>query len=73
MRGASKSDIDLYIIEKVKKLRNEYKYSQAVLAIKLGQIENPKNTCKYSMDQLNKLAIIFDCSPKDFLPEKPIQ
>ena len=79
MRGQPKSDIDLYIIEKVKKLRTEHKLSQAVLAVKLGvsdafvgQIENPKHTSKYSMVQLNKLAQIFNCSPKDFLPEKPI-
>jgi transcriptional regulator with XRE-family HTH domain len=79
MRGQPKSDIDLYIIDKVKKIRIEHKLSQAAIAIKLdvsdafiGQIENPKNRCKYSMEQLNKLAQIFDCSPKDFLPEKPI-
>jgi len=79
MRGQSKSEIDLYIIGKVKELRIEFKYSQAVLAVKLGvsdafigQIENPKNPCKYSTEQINKLAQIFNCSPKDFLPEKPI-
>lgn len=79
MRGQSKSHIDLYIIDRVKELRTNSKYSQAVLAVKLGvsdafigQIENPKNTSKYSMEQLNKLAQIFNCSPRDFLPEKPI-
>lgn len=79
MRGQPKSDIDLYIIDKVKTLRIEHKMSQAVLAVKLevsdafiGQIENPKNRCKYSVEQLNKLAKIFNCSPRDFLPEKPI-
>ncbi|MFI4954554.1 MAG: helix-turn-helix domain-containing protein [Gammaproteobacteria bacterium] len=79
MRGLPKSNIDLYIIEKVKKLRTEHKISQAVLATKLdvsdafiGQIENPKHTSKYSMVQLNKLAKIFNCSPRDFLPEKPL-
>lgn len=79
MRGQPKSDIDLYIIDVIKKLRTKHKLSQAMLAVKLdvsdafiGQIENPKDRCKYSMDQLNKLAQIFDCSPRDFLPEKPI-
>jgi len=78
MSGGAKSEIDLYIIAKVKQLRLDYKYSQAVLAIKLGvsdafigQIENPKHYSKYSIVQLNKLAKIFNCSPKDFLPEKP--
>jgi transcriptional regulator with XRE-family HTH domain len=78
MTGQPKSEIDLYIIAVVKKLRKEKKYSQAVLAFKLGvsdafigQIEHPNLTSKYSMVQLNQLAIIFNCSPKDFLPEKP--
>lgn len=79
MAEGSKSEIDLHIIAKVKKLRLEYNYSQAVLAIKLGlsdafigQIENPKHYSKYSMVQINKLAQIFNCSPRDFLPEKPL-
>jgi transcriptional regulator with XRE-family HTH domain len=79
MRGQPKSEIDLYIINKVKNLRTEHKLSQAILAVKLGvsdafigQIENPKNRCKYSIEQLNNLAVIFNCSPKDFLPDKPL-
>jgi len=79
MRGQPKSDIDLYLIDTVKKIRNEHKMSQAALAIQLevsdafiGQIENPKNRSKYSVEQINKLAQIFNCSPKDFLPDKPI-
>lgn len=79
MTTGVKSEIDLYIIAKIKQLRLDYKYSQAVLAVKLGvsdafigQIENPKHYSKYSMVQLNKLAQIFNCSPRDFLPENPI-
>jgi len=79
MRGRPKSAIDLYIIAKAKELRTEFGYSQAVLAVKLGvsdafigQIENPKNTSKYSSEQINKLAQIFNCSPRDFWPEKPL-
>ena len=79
MAGALKSEIDLYIIAKVKHLRTLRKYSQAVLAVKLGvsdafigQIENPKHYSKYSMVQINKLAKIFNCSPRDFLPEHPM-
>jgi transcriptional regulator with XRE-family HTH domain len=79
MRGEPKSDIDLYVIDTVKKIRLEHKMSQAVLAIKLGvsdafigQIENPKNRCKYSIEQLNKLAEIFNYAPRDFLPDKVI-
>ena len=79
MKGLLKSEIDLYIIDKIKTLRVANKFSQAALALKLGvsdafivQIENPKNRSKYSMVQLNKLAKIFNCSPRDFLPENPL-
>ena len=74
----SKTAIDIYIATEVKKLRIQHKFSQAVLATKLGvsdafigQIENPRHTSKYSMDQLNNLAKIFNCSPRNFLPEVP--
>lgn len=79
MAGLPKSEIDLYIIAKVKQLRTEHNYSQSVLATKIGvsdafigQIENPKHYSKYSMVQINKLAQVFNCSPRDFLPESPI-
>jgi len=75
----SKSELDLYIVNKVKEMRIRHNISQAVLAIKLevsdafiGQIENPKHRAKYNLAHLNKLAQIFECSPKDFIPEKPI-
>ncbi|MFI4954553.1 MAG: helix-turn-helix domain-containing protein [Gammaproteobacteria bacterium] len=75
----NKTELDLYIINVVKKLRLEINMPQAVLAIKLGvsdafigQIENPKHRAKYNLAHINKLAQIFNCSPKDFLPEKPI-
>lgn len=37
----------------------------------IGNVESPKYIDKYSTAQLNKLARIFKCSPRDFLPEKP--
>jgi transcriptional regulator with XRE-family HTH domain len=79
MKSKPKSDIDMYISDRVKNLRNKHGISQAVLATKLGlsdafigQCENPKLTSKYSMVQLNMLAKIFECSPKDFLPDTPL-
>ena len=71
--------IDEFVIGTVKRLRNENGYSQAVLAVKLrvsgafiGQVEDPKHRSKYNLTHVDKLALIFKCSPKDFLPEKPI-
>ncbi|MDN3581887.1 helix-turn-helix domain-containing protein [Mucilaginibacter flavus] len=79
MRGQQKSDIDLYVIARIKALRTERGISQAALALRLevsdafvGQIESPRHVSKYSLDQLNRLAVIFECSPRDFLPEAPI-
>jgi transcriptional regulator with XRE-family HTH domain len=79
MRGQPKSDIDLYVIGEIKRLRTERRISQARLGAMLdlsdafiGQVESPRHTSKYSLDQLNRLAQLFGCSPRDFLPERPI-
>jgi transcriptional regulator with XRE-family HTH domain len=79
MSGAAKTNIDLYVAKRVKELRTENKLSQLKLAGKLdvshsfiGQIEDPNHRAKYNVIHLNNLAKIFNCSPKDFLPENPI-
>ncbi|QEC77390.1 helix-turn-helix domain-containing protein [Mucilaginibacter ginsenosidivorax] len=79
MRGQPKSEIDLYVIGEIKRLRTARGISQARLGAMLdlsdafiGQIESPRHVSKYSLDQLNSLAVIFGCSPRDFLPERPI-
>lgn len=73
-----KTEIDLYVIERVKERRRELKMSQADLAFKLevsygfiGQVESKKFPAKYNINHLDKLASIFKCSPKDFLPNRP--
>lgn len=60
-------------------MRNERNITQAVLATKLdvsyafiGQIEDPKHRSKYNTSHLNSLAKIFNCSPKDFLPNNSL-
>jgi DNA-binding Xre family transcriptional regulator len=79
MPKIEKSDLDQYIAGAVKTMRIAQKMPQSVLAVKLGvsnafigQCEVPTHKSKYNLSHLNKLAIIFDCSPKDFLPQKPI-
>lgn len=76
MSEVKKSALDQYIVERVKQLRVQHGLSQAVLAIKLdvsdsfiGAIENPLHRAKYNLEHLNKLAKVFNCSPKDFLPD----
>lgn len=72
-----KTAIDLYVIERVKIARKEKDYSQEALSFALGldgsfisQFENGKAT--YNVEQLNNIAKILKCSPRNFLPEEAI-
>ncbi|MDH7462601.1 helix-turn-helix transcriptional regulator [Chitinophagaceae bacterium 26-R-25] len=71
--------IEKYIIQKVKEKRIEFGYSQILLSQKLnmsdsfvGHVETPKRRAKYNVNHLNALARVFKCSPRDFIPEKPL-
>lgn len=71
--------IEKYIIARVKEKRLEQGYSQIALSQKLnmsdsfvGHVETPRRRAKYNMNHLNQLARIFKCSPREFLPEKPL-
>jgi len=71
--------IDKYVIEKVKEKRIEKGYSQSQLAFELdvsngfiGMVESVRYEQKYSIAQINKIAKLFECSPQDFLPKKPL-
>ena len=74
----SKSKIEKYVIERVKDKRIASGFSQAYLADLIdvtpgfiGKAESPKYLTKYNLNHINKLAIIFNCSPQEFLPVKP--
>lgn len=74
----TKTEIELYVIERVKELRNSQNLSQAKLAILIdvsvgfiGHVENPSDRAKYNLNHLNKLAKILNCSFKEFFPDKP--
>lgn len=76
---AKKSDFELAVIQKVKEIRENRKLGQRDIAALLGvtegfigQIESPNNGSKYNLNHLNILAKELECSPKDFLPEKPV-
>lgn len=71
--------IDQYIIDVVRKKRKEKGMTQDDLADQLGvskgfigNVESTKYIDKYSTAQLNLLAKIFKCSPREFLPEIPL-
>jgi len=74
------SEIDLYVINKVRELRVPKTLSQVKLSIlmglaegAIGKIENPKERAKYNIRHLNLLAKALKCSPRDFLPERPLK
>ena len=71
-----KSDIELFVISKVKEKRLELNMSQEDVASILdtargfiGQVESHKYPAKYNLNHLYQLAKEFGCSMKDFFPE----
>ena len=65
------------IVQKVKEQRKKRKMSQRYLADCLNvsqsfirNIENENDDTAYNIDHLNEIAKIFDCSIRDFFPEK---
>lgn len=70
-----KSDIDIYVIERVKEKRKALGISQRVLSEILGrsigfvgQVETPHCPAKYSVHQLFLLSQEFECSAGEFFP-----
>ena len=77
---AKVSLIEQYVIDRVREQRTKAKLTQAVLSVAMdlspsfvGNVESSKTDDKYNINHLNKLAIIFECSIRDFFPEIPIK
>ncbi len=69
------SEIDIYLIEKVRDLRIKRGISQAQLAHLLdvstgfiGHVESAKDRAKYNLNMLVKLKEILECDYNDLLP-----
>lgn len=67
--------IERYIIEAVRKKREESGMTQEQLSLELdlntafvGLVESHKRREKYNINHLNRLAEIFNCSIADFMP-----
>jgi len=74
-----KTKFEIAVIDKVRALRIQKKFSQEYIAGLLGlttsfisQIESPNIPSKYNLNHLNRLAYELGCSPKDFMPDNPI-
>lgn len=79
MAKSGKSNFEWEIIGKVKAIRLQKGLSQYDVALILGtsssfigQVEVISHSSKYNLDHLNRLAHEWNCSPKDFIPEKSI-
>lgn len=73
------TEIEIFIIEKVKEMRLQRDISQLALSQKLNMndsfvshVESEKRRAKYNIDHLNEIAKVFGCSPKDFWPDKAL-
>lgn len=72
-----RTEFDLYVIDRVRKRREELGLSQEALSYTLGYSSTfisirESGTKKYNVDHLNKLAKALKCSPREFLPEAAI-
>ncbi|KAA6328319.1 hypothetical protein EZS27_022774 [termite gut metagenome] len=73
------NDIQEYAVSGMRKKRLEKGISLQAIADYLNvsktfisNIENPRQRAKLNLGHLNELAKIFQCSPKDFLPDTPL-
>ncbi|MBB2151708.1 helix-turn-helix domain-containing protein [Pedobacter sp. LMG 31462] len=69
----------MFVINKARALREAANMTQSELAFRLGvsngfigQVESNRSPTKYSMNHIDLMAKLFNCSPKDFFPENPV-
>lgn len=74
------SKADRYVAQQVREKRIEKNISQSQLAFELnmsqgfvGSVESGQYGKKYNVEQINKIALILECSPKDFMPPEPLE
>ena len=75
-RESVSTEIEQYVIDKVKEFRTSKGISQAKLAhiIDLsvgfiGNVENPRHIAKYNLNHLNRIAKEFDIPISCFFPD----
>ncbi|KAA6329761.1 hypothetical protein EZS27_021464 [termite gut metagenome] len=73
------NDIYEYAISVMRKKRLQMGWGQQELADYLdlsrgfiASVESPKKRAKLNLGHINELAKVFQCSPKDFLPDTPL-
>lgn len=75
-RASVNTDIEQYVIDKVKEIRTLKGISQAKLAHLIdlsvgfiGNVENPRHIAKYNLNHLNRISKELDVPFSDFFPE----
>lgn len=71
------TEIEIFVIQKVREIRIFNKLSQAELADKIdvspgfiGKVESFKSNTKYNLNHINKISKALNISPKDILPNR---
>lgn len=69
------TEIEVFVIKKVKEFRTEKKVSQAELSDRIGvslgfigKVESFKYNTKYNLNHINKISKALEISPRDLLP-----
>ncbi len=77
MSKSNLTPIEQYVVDKVREMRIARGLTVRDLANELevsfgfiGDVESTKRRAKYKLEHLNKLAEVFECSPRDFLPKQ---
>ncbi|PTT17386.1 transcriptional regulator [Flavobacterium sp. HMWF030] len=75
----SLTDIERFVISRVRDMRESLGISQEELSLSIGknitfisQIEARSKKAKYNVNHLNEVAKVLKCSPKDFWPEQAL-
>lgn len=75
-----KTKFEMAVISRIAELRREKGLSQDDIAMFLdvsrgfiGQIESMNSPSTYSLNQINRLAFMLECSVHDIIPYAPIE
>lgn len=75
----SHTEIELFVISQIKKMREQHGLSQSDFAFKMnvsygfiGNVESPRHRAKYNLNHINQAAKVFGCPVKDLMPDNPL-
>ncbi len=73
------TEIEVFVIKKVKEFRTDKKVTQAELSDRIGvslgfigKVESLKYNSKYNLNHINNISKALGVSPKDLLPKESL-